>query len=158
MGPQGCHSARTRDGTSALFFSPGITKDKAWALGARSRSPNPESDWDPASPPTLRPPWPGSWMVTSRAPLEPEKLGSRCLPVSHRAISRSRDASTSWGVGRKQMYPLLFGVFALRALGCLGFLGFGVLGFYGLTKWQMVKDPRLARNAFPLQEGHTATW
>ena len=29
--------------------------------------------------------------------------------------------------GGKQTYPLLFGVFGLRALGCLG--------FYGLTKW-----------------------
>ena len=49
------------------------------------------------------------------------------------------------GGGRKQMYPLLFGVFGLRALGCLGFRA---LGFY-----HMVKDSRLRRKAFPSQQG-----
>ena len=31
------------------------------------------------------------------------------------------------GGARRQMYPLLFGVFGLRALGCLG--------FYSFTEW-----------------------
>ena len=53
------------------------------------------------------------------------------------------------GPPRKQTYPLLFDVFGLRALRCLGFR---VLRFD-----QMVKDPRLTRDAFPLQ-GETTKW
>ena len=71
------------------------------------------------------------------------------MRVSNRVIHPSemlRRARVTGGGPGRQMHPLLFGVFGLRALGCLGCLGFEGLGFD-----QMVKVPRLTRNAFLLQ-------